>query len=144
MADWDARYLEKAQQVSEWSKDPSTRTGAVIVSPYNRIVAVGFNGFPPGIADDERLSNRELKYEIIIHCEVNALVSAAQDVHGFTLYTWPFASCSRCAAIMLGAGITRFVFPPLPDHLVERWGNNIDTTKALFAEAGVIFNEWHT
>lgn len=33
MDKWDQRFLELAKVVSTWSKDPSTKTGAVIVRP---------------------------------------------------------------------------------------------------------------
>ena len=131
---WDDRYLVLAAHVSHWSKDPSTQTGAVIVSPRNRLVSLGFNGFPEGIADDERLADRALKLELITHCEVNALVSAARDLHGCTLYTWPLLSCSRCASIMIQAGITRAVAPL---NTIERWTENLKLSRKLFEEAGV-------
>ncbi len=131
---WDQFYLGIAKYASTASKDPSTQTGAVIVSPRNRLVSLGFNGFPEGIADDERLADRETKYEIILHAEVNALVSAARDLHGCTLYTWPLLSCSRCASIMIQAGITRVVAPL---NTIERWMENLNLSRKLFEEAGI-------
>ncbi len=131
---WDQFYLGIAKYASTASKDPSTQTGAVIVSPRNRLVSLGFNGFPEGIADDERLADRETKYEIILHAEVNALVSAARDLHGCTLYTWPLLSCSRCASIMIQAGSTRVVAPL---NTIERWMENLNLSRKLFEEAGI-------
>jgi deoxycytidylate deaminase len=67
---WDRRYLELAQFVSGWSKDPSTKTGAVVVDE-DGVVSVGFNGFAPGVNDaPERYANRELKYKMVVHCTV--------------------------------------------------------------------------
>ena len=131
---WDERYIGLAEHVAGWSKDPSTQTGAVIVRPNNTVVSQGFNGFPRGIADDDRLDDRLLKYEMIIHCEINALISAAQDVYGCTLYTWPFLPCSRCASVMIQAGIKRVVAPV---NTIERWWENLKLSRSLFAEAGV-------
>lgn len=131
---WDIRYLNLAHDISGWSKDPSTQVGAVIVRPDNRVVSIGFNGFPTGIADDERLYYRELKYEIIIHGEINALVSARQGVSGCTLYTWPFLCCSRCTSVMIQAGIKKVV---APIYTKERWKENLALARELFAEAGV-------
>lgn len=82
---WDKRFLQLAKLVSSWSKDPSTQTGAVIVDDKRRIVSLGFNSFPRRIADDVRLDDRALKYECIVHCEINALVFAQQSVAGCTL-----------------------------------------------------------
>ena len=56
---WDSRFLRIAQEVSTWSKDPSTKVGAVIVDNRNRVVSMGYNGFPQRVADDERLDDRE-------------------------------------------------------------------------------------
>ena len=73
---WDRRYLDIAKSVSQWSKDPSTKVGAVLVRD-NRIVSVGYNGFPEGVDDsEERYNNRELKYDLVVHAEVNAIISA--------------------------------------------------------------------
>jgi dCMP deaminase len=108
---WDQRFLDLAKMAASWSKDPSTQTGAVLVDPWNRVLSLGFNGFPQRIADDERLQDRAMKYEIIVHCEVNAMLFSCSNVAGGTPYTWPFMSCSRCAAIMIQAGIRRHVAP---------------------------------
>jgi dCMP deaminase len=133
---WDRRFLSIAQSIAGWSKDPSTKTGAVIVE--NRIIiGAGYNGFPPGIADtEERLNDRVIKYELIVHCECNALVNATRSVRGATLYTWPFLSCTRCAMLMLSAGIKRFVAPTIPQDKVDRWGMSLEQARALALEAG--------
>lgn len=132
---WDRRYVDLAKFVSNWSKDPSTKTGAVIVDPDRRIVSLGFNGMPQKIADTHaRLHNRELKYQIIVHCERNALIFAQRSVKGCTLYTWPFMSCSVCAAMMIQAGIARHV-APYSDN--PRWAESFKLTQELFAEANV-------
>jgi deoxycytidylate deaminase len=44
LTEWDRRYLHIAQQVSCWSKDPSTKVGAVIADSPGRVVALGYNG----------------------------------------------------------------------------------------------------
>ena len=131
---WDLRFLEMAKLVAGWSKDPSTQTGAVISYPSNQIVSVGFNGFPSRIKDDERLNIREVKYQMMVHCEVNALLFAKGDIDGCTLYTWPFMSCSRCASVMIQAGISRHV-APVNDN--ERWKESFALSVKLFDEAGV-------
>lgn len=135
---WDKRYMEMAKLVASWSKDPSTQTGAVIVK-NNQVIAVGYNGFPKGVEDTpERLNNRELKYKMIIHCEINAMIGVPKhDLEGATLYTWPFASCSRCAVQVIQAGIKRCVAPPIPEELKERWAEELQLTENMFKEAGI-------
>jgi dCMP deaminase len=134
---WDRRFLKLAEFVARWSKDPSTQTGAVIASPDNRLVSVGFNGFPKGVADNHRLNDRDTKYQLIVHCETNAVLLAGRSVEGATLYTWPFGSCTPCAARMIQAGIKRVVAPACPADKYERWGADLGRAASLFIEAGV-------
>ena len=138
---WDSRYLQLARLVSTWSRDPSTQTGAVITNDKHHEISLGFNGFPQKIADDDRLHNRDIKYEMIIHSEINALIFAGQSLEGCILYTYPFLSCSRCASIMIQAGIKRVVAPVIPSALKDRWEQSLILTKILFAEAGVQVDE---
>ena len=139
---WDLRFLELARMIASWSKDPNTKTGAVIVRPDRTIVSTGYNGFPSAMPDlSDNYENREEKYSRIVHCEMNAVLHAYEPVHGYTLYTWPFASCDRCCVHMIQAGITRMVAPVLPADLIGRWGASLKKTKAYAEESGVIMHE---
>lgn len=139
---WDIRFLELAKLVAGWSKDPSTKTGAVIVDADRRVVSVGYNGFAKGVDDDpERYANRELKYKMIVHCERNAMLFAERSLKGCTLYTWPFMSCSVCAAMVIQSGVTRCVAPVIPEHLKGRWQEDMALAAQMFAEAGVRLEE---
>jgi dCMP deaminase len=129
---WDTRYLELAKFAAQWSKDPSTKTGAVIVSSKGSVVSLGYNGFAKGVADtNERLNDRETKYKMVVHCERNAIIFAERDLAGCTLYTWPFMSCGPCAGMVIQAGIMRCVAPM----------NNNPRWQADFALATQMFNE---
>lgn len=128
--EWDRRFLSLASMVASWSKDPSTKTGAVIIRPDRTIVSIGYNGFPRGMPDVEAwYADREDKYSRIIHCEINALLTAREPVHGYTLYTWPFLSCDRCFVQMAQAGIKHFYAPECPGHLRERWEPILQKTR---------------
>jgi len=134
---WDLRFLELAKLISTWSKDPSTKTGAVIVSSDRRVVSVGFNGFPQNMVDlPENYSNREEKYSRIVHCEMNALLFAKESTIGCTLYTWPLMSCDRCFVHMAQAGINRFVAPIPSADLVTRWGTAMNRVRKYIKETG--------
>jgi len=136
---WDKRFLDLAKLCGSWSKDPSTQVGAVIVDDNNRIVSIGFNGFPQGVEDsEERLVDRETKYDIIVHAEANALMFANKSVEGCTLYTWPFEPCSRCAGLIIQSGIKRVVSVINSD---KRWEKNFTLARQLFNEAGIII-QW--
>lgn len=135
---WELRFLHLAREVSTWSKDPSTKTGAVITDHNHNIISQGYNGFPRKMKDTASLyADRETKYSRIIHCEMNAVLTANGPVKGCILYTWPFLSCDRCAVHMVQAGIHTVVAPKLPAHLYDRWQNSVNKSKSYFQEAGV-------
>lgn len=133
---WDMRYLGLARYIAgEWSKDPSTKTGAVITTPEYKPVSLGYNGFPEGVDDTEaRLTNRDLKYPLTVHCEVNAQIFAQRNLHGCYLFTWPFMSCTPCAVQMIACGIKRVVAPQSTN---PRWLESFKLSMTAFAEAGV-------
>ena len=137
MTDWDQRYVDLAEYISDWSKDRWLHVGAVLTLD-GLVAGLGFNGLPRGVADtEERLSNRDLKNKLTVHAERNSLLSVHRPVVGSTLYTWPIPSCSACAAMMIQAGIKRHVAPKVPEHLLERWGEDIDLAISIYKEAGV-------
>jgi dCMP deaminase len=136
--DWDTYFLGIARVVSYKSKDPSTKTGAVLVRPDHTVVSVGYNGFPRPMPDNPAwLIDRSEKYKRIIHCEMNAMICAKEPLHGCTLYTFPFGSCERCFVHMVQAGIVRFVFPPLPIDKIDRWYTDMRRVVQLAKETGV-------
>lgn len=133
---WDDRFLVLAKLIGSWSKDPSTKVGAVIVDDKKRIVSVGYNGFPRGVEDSEkRLCNRQEKYDIIVHAEVNAIAFANKSVEGCTLYIDPFEPCSRCAGIIIQNGIKRVVSYKNKN---DRWEKDFSISRKLLTEAGLI------
>lgn len=133
---WDLRFLALADHVGQWSKDPSTKVGSVIVDPMRRVVSMGYNGLAQGVEDSpERLNNRETKYKVIIHSEQNSLIFAQRSVVGCTIYTNPLMPCARCASMIIQAGITRVV-APLSDN--SRWLEDFILAGQMFDEAGVI------
>ena len=134
---WDKRFLGLAEYISSWSQDPSTKVGAVIVDDKKRIVSVGFNGFPRGVADDVRLSIRQEKYERIVHAEVNAIMFAQKALTGCTLYVWPMPPCARCATLIIQSGIKRVYAPACPFE--SSWNKSVDIGKEMFDEAGVVW-----
>lgn len=138
MNKWDLRFLGLSRLVSDWSKDPSTKVGAVIVRQDNSIASIGFNGFPMPMEDTEELyANRDEKYSRIVHGEINALLFCRERVHGYTLYTYPFMPCERCVVQMIQAGIERIVTCPAPAETLTRWATTFDKTRKYCQETGV-------
>ena len=132
---WHYRFLNLAKHVSEWSRDPSTKVGAVIVDNKKRIVSIGYNGFPVGIEDDGRLNIRNIKLEYMVHAERNALLFANKSLDGCILYTYPFMPCSVCAGMIIQSGIKHVI--SYINHN-ERWIENFEISKQMFEEANVI------
>jgi dCMP deaminase len=126
-----------ANHVAQWSKDPSTKVGSVIVDKQYHIVSMGFNGFPRGVLDlPERLDNRATKYKMVVHAEANAIVNATQPLPGCTIYATPFFFCEDCTKLIIQSGIKRAVSLHSEN---ERWAESWNTAKLMMDEAGV---EW--
>lgn len=140
MANWDARFLELAQHIAQWSKDPSTKVGCVVVGPDREIRSTGFNGFPRGIEDRrERLHDREQKYPLVCHAEENAIMHAARigvALKGCTAFvTWP--PCTRCARSLIQAGIREIAYPANLE-IPERWREDFNISTEMLDEADVL------
>tara|TARA_R110002050_G_scaffold283273_2_gene431614 strand:+ start:1157 stop:1591 length:435 start_codon:yes stop_codon:yes gene_type:complete len=136
---WDLRFIEMARNAASWSKDPSTQVGSVIVDDDKRVVSVGYNGFPKGVSDDERLYDREEKYKMIVHAERNALLFANKDVKNCNLFTYPFMPCSVCAGMIIQAGIKRVVTVKNSNN---RWQKDFVISRKMFKEAEVDLIEY--
>lgn len=135
---WERRYLDLAKLISTWSKDPSTKVGAVIIGPDRAVISIGFNGFPRKMPDTPDLYlNRDEKYSRIIHGEINALLQVKGGVpKGSTLYTYPFMPCDRCVVQFLQAGVMSYVAPMTTPEQQERWGASFERTTRYIRECG--------
>lgn len=139
-AKWDRRFMALAKLVSTWSKDPSTKIGAVIVDYDNVVMGLGYNGFPRGVDDtDERLNNRELKYKLVTHAEVNAIINAAGDVRGCRMYVYPTLMlpniCPECAKVAAQAGIEEVI--GYHAETAERWQQYAEASSIICEESGI-------
>lgn len=135
----DLEYLNQAVLMAKMSPDPSTKVGAVIVTPEGNC-GRGFNGFPEGVLEtEERFSNREEKYPRTVHAEMNAVASAIFEdfyTRGGTIYTTHFP-CSDCCGILIQFGIRRVVtFQPDEDYL-SRWAKSVEISRSMLEESEV-------
>jgi dCMP deaminase len=135
---WHIRFLRLAQEVSSWSIDPSTKVGCVLVK-NKRVISTGYNGFPKNISDSfDRLMDREQKYEITVHAEVNAVTTAA--LHGvntegcFAYLT--MLPCSRCSSVLINAGVNK-IYVSGKTEIPPRWIENFKLASELLSEASV-------
>ena len=138
---WDYRFLDLAQLVSTWSKDPSKQIGAVAIGDKRQILAQGYNGFPRGVIDSEdRYADRQRKYELVVHAEMNVIYNASYNgvsLDGSTLYVHGLPVCSECAKAVIQVGVRNVIMrKQVPE---ERWLDSWMRTKAMFKEAGVYY-----
>ena len=112
---WDEYFMGIAQLSAMRSKDPNTQVGCCIVSNTNRILSMGYNGFPNGIGDDEFPWEREgeeydTKYPYVTHSELNAILNyRGGSLEGAKLYVSLFP-CNECAKAIIQAGIKTVVY----------------------------------
>ncbi len=133
---WDYRFLDLAEHVGRWSKDPSTKVGAVIVRPDRTIASLGYNGFPRGVED--AYTTREEKLLRTVHAEMNAILSAREPLHGCTIYVSPLFPCSNCAAAIIQAGIKTVIARMGQPR--EEWAKSFQAAREMFRQAFVEFD----
>ena len=136
-SEWDRRFFKMARDVATWSKDPHRKVGAALVSEDRLSVAVGYNGFPRGVADTaERLDCTATRLDLMVHAERNVLSNAKFSSLGATLYSSSFP-CQECAKDIVSRRVSRVVAPAavLSHH---RWGASYQRSLELFEEAGIL------
>lgn len=113
---WDECFMGVAILASQRSKDPSTQVGACIVNDDNKIMSVGYNGFPRGCSDDEFPWNREgdkdssTKYPYVCHAELNAILNAGgNNLKDCRIYVALFP-CNECAKAIIQSGIKEVIY----------------------------------
>jgi dCMP deaminase len=105
---WDEYFLNIAEAVAARSHDAETKVGCVIVDAEHRVLATGYNGYPPGYNDELLPNIRPYKYKYMVHAEMNAIASSRADLRGGTLYCTS-TPCNDCAKAIVTAGIKRVV-----------------------------------
>lgn len=112
---WDEYFMGVAYLAAMRSKDPNTQVGACIVSQDNKILSIGYNGFPLGCSDDEYPWTREgeeldRKYFYIVHSELNAILNyRGPSLEGAKMYVTLFP-CNECAKAIIQAGISELIY----------------------------------
>ena len=112
---WDEYFMGIAALSAKRSKDPNTQVGACIVNDGNKIMSVGYNGFPMGCNDDifpwERTGDElETKYAYVCHAELNAILNnRGANLEGCRIYVTLFP-CNECAKAIIQSGIKEVVY----------------------------------
>ena len=141
-AGWGDKYTHLAKEISTWSKDPSTKVGAVVIGEHGQLLSQGYNGFPRRINDtDDRLNNRKRKYELVVHAEMNAIYNASLtgvSLRDSTLYVYGLPICNECAKGIIQVGIKKVV-ACRPKECNSDWDESNKNAEALFREAEVMY-----
>ena len=126
-----------AEEVSSWSKDPSTKIGAIAVGSKGQVLSQGYNGFPRGIEDTiSHYEDRETKYKYVVHAEMNVIYNATYNgvsLDGSTLYVTGLPVCSDCAKGVIQVGIKRVVMKE--QEIPLKWGESWKVTAGMFDQA---------
>lgn len=140
---WDECLMQMAHVISKRSKDPSTRTGAVIVNQQNVIVGMGYNGWPRGIDHDFPWDSEgeflEIKNTYVVHAEENAIYNANQSTKGCILYCLLFP-CNECAKTIVQTGIQEVVFESDRNHDRPVW----IASRRILDAAGVKYRQYQS
>lgn len=139
MTDWGLRMYELAQHVATWSKDPSTKVGAVIFNYDHQVLGIGYNGFPRYVEDmPARYETKPIKYKLIVHAEANAILNAIGNVRGHCLVTTKYP-CSECTKLIIQSGISRIITPKPTEGSL--WAEDAVFSRVMLKEASVFVQE---
>lgn len=131
---WARRFLDVAQLVAQWSKDPSTKVGAVATDMDNRVLETGYNGLPRHVEDRAERMERPQKYLWTAHAEENLVAHAARDrLEGATVYVTHMC-CASCTRMLINAGVARVVVGPGTTSMPPE---QFEIARTMMAEAGV-------
>jgi dCMP deaminase len=103
---WQEYFIGLAHAISARSHDIQTQHGCVITDSMNRILGVGYNGFPKGLDDTQLPNTRPDKYPWMIHAERNALSNCTiRPENGIAYVTGQ--CCNDCIMALWQEGITK-------------------------------------
>ena len=140
---WDEYFMGVSTLSAQRSKDPNTQVGACIVSNDNKILSMGYNGFPCGVSDDkfpwERTGDElDTKYPYVTHSELNAILNyRGGSLDGTKLYVTLFP-CNECAKAIIQSGIRNVVYDS--DKYAE--ADSTIASKRMFDAAGVTYRQY--
>ena len=138
---WDEYFMGIAHLSAMRSKDPNTKVGACIVDKNNKILSVGYNGFPIGLSDDKFPWGREggfkdTKYAYVVHAELNAILNSNTNLRDSICYVTLFP-CNECAKAIIQSGIKEVVY------ISDKYRNtdSVRASKRMFDAAGVKYTK---
>ena len=141
---WDEYFMGVAILSGMRSKDPNSQVGCCIVSQENKILSMGYNGFPKGCSDDEFPWDRvgddplDTKYFYVAHSELNAILNySGGSLAGAKLYVSLFP-CNECAKAIIQCGIKEVIYDS------DKYADTPATkaSKRMMEAAGVTYRQY--
>jgi dCMP deaminase len=125
---WTDYFLGLAKVVSQRSHDIHTQHGCIIADRSNRILGVGYNGFPRGLDDKLLPTSRPEKYSWMVHAERNALSNCVVRPDNAVAYVTG-QCCNDCIMALWQEGISRVVMADSHGTIIfdEKAKNIFDT-----------------
>jgi dCMP deaminase len=84
------------------------------------------------------LKDREQKYPRVVHAEMNTILRMPQNhaLRYLRLFTTHFP-CANCAGAIIAVSIKEIITQKPSTDMLERWGDSMKITEAMFLETGV-------
>ena len=131
---WIERFLNLARLIASWSKDPSSKVGAVAVNDARAVIETGYNGLPRGVQDHADRMERPAKYLWTARAEENLVAHAARDrLKGTTVFVTHLC-CPACTRMLINAGVCEVVVGPGTTSMPAE---QFEVSRTMFDEAGV-------
>jgi len=143
---WEEYFMGMAILSSFRSKDPNTKVGACIVNNENRIIGIGYNGFPSKCSDNKLPWSRtgdtplDTKYPYVIHAEVNAILNSNLSLLKDCILYVTLFPCCECAKIIIQSGIRKVIYLNKPEW--KGYENSFKATEKLFYLSEVIYKKY--
>lgn len=139
-----ADYLAIAYfEAENWSPDPSTKNGALIIDDDGKILTAGVNRFPDRVIESAERWESQTKLIYVEHAERNAIFAAAAmgiKTEGMTMVC-PWFACCDCARAIIAAKIRRVVgHQDIIDFALAnnpRWNESIKHANQMLDEARI-------
>ena len=139
---WDECFMRIAHTISERSKDPVTHVGAVVVTPENIVLGLGYNGWPRGIPNSALPWGKvgefeDTKYAYMCHAEENAIYNANNSTKNCTMYSVLFP-CNECAKTIIQNGIKEVIYES------DKYDGtpSVKASKKMMRLAGIKFRQY--
>jgi dCMP deaminase len=133
--------MDLAKAVSQFSKHPEIRIGAIAIGPFGQVQASGFNGYPRGVVDEER-KRQANDYSLTIHAEENVICNASLtgiSLYECSIYIYGFFPCLHCAMLLSQVGVSRIVFQEvaLTEGVEDKWTKLWPITEVFLCEVDI-------